>query len=135
MDGTMNSEKAIRELEARRRALVEQLLDVRSLVRGSLTEQYLKVPQVGSEEPAVRGPYYVLSRSERGRTKSERVRKDEVKRVKHDVANYKRFTALCEELTQVTEHLGGVERQAAASEETQKKKPTLRSNKARKSSG
>jgi hypothetical protein len=39
----------------------------------------------------VRGPYYVLSRSQNGKTKSQRIKMTDVERVKQDVANHQRF--------------------------------------------
>lgn len=120
------------ELEARRLELVNELLGIRSLVRGALSEQFLRVPQKGQAEPALRGPYFVLSRSVRGRTKSERVKQKEVARVREDVENHKRFAALCDELAEVTERLGALERQASASEEALKKGLKSRSRKAGK---
>lgn len=132
MAGYMDSQRAIKELEARRAELVNELLEIRSLVRGSVSEQFLKVAQKGKTEPARRGPYYVLSRSQQGRTKSERIKKKDVARVKRDVENHKRFTALCEELAAVTEQLGELEREAAASEEAVKKGLNSQSTRARK---
>ena len=68
MVGTMSVQSAVHELEARRLELVDELLAIRSLVRGSLTEQYQEVPRQGAAKPVWRGPYYVLSRSQEGRT-------------------------------------------------------------------
>lgn len=134
MSHTMNSPTAIHELETRRQQLADELLDIRSLVRGALTEQFLKVPRKGQEEPVVRGPYFVLSRSQNGKTKSQRVKMTDVEQVKQDVANHQRFKALCEEFAALTEQLGEIEHAAAAGDDVVKKKPKSRSRKARKSS-
>lgn len=132
MIATMDAKNSVQAIDERRRELVEQLLEMRSLVRGALSEQYLKVPQKDQDEPALRGPYYVLSRSVKGRTHSSRVKKKEVGRVRQDVNNYKCFEAVCSELAELTEQLGNLEREALASEEALKKKPTSRSSRAKK---
>ena len=61
---------SIKELEAQRDSVLEQLRAIRSLERGSISEQYLKGSARG--KPVVRGPYYVVSRHEGGRTVSRR---------------------------------------------------------------
>jgi hypothetical protein len=87
-----------------------------------LNEQYLRVPHKGAKEPALRGPYYVISRSEHGKTVSERVPAADVERVRQDIARYNRFMELCREFTDLTERLG-----ACAPEDTLKKTPKSRS--------
>lgn len=129
---TMDTKTSVQAIDERRRELVEQLLGMRSLVRGALSEQFLKVPQKNQEEPALRGPYYVLSRSIMGRTRSSRVKRQEAERVRQDVNNYKRFEAVCSELAELTERLGDLEREARDSEEALKKGLKSRSNRARK---
>jgi len=129
---TMNTKDSLQAIDERRKELVAQLLEMRSLVRGALSEQYLKVPQKDQEEPALRGPYYVLSRSVKGRTRSSRVKQKEAERVRQDVSNYKRFEAVCAELAALTEQLGDLEREASASKEALKKGLKSRSNKVKK---
>jgi len=129
---TMNTTDSLQAIDERRKELVAQLLEMRSLVRGALSEQYLKVPQKDREEPALRGPYYVLSRSVKGRTRSNRVKQKEAERVRQDVSNYKRFEAVCAELAALTEQLGDLEREASASKEALKKGLKSRSNKVKK---
>lgn len=133
MIAAMDTKTSVQAIEERRRELVEELLGMRSLVRGALTEQYLKVPQKGQEVPALRGPYYVLSQSVKGRTQSRRVKKKEAERVRQDVSNYKCFEAVCCELAALTEQLGNLERESRASEEALKKGLKSRSNRAKKS--
>jgi len=128
----MNTKDSLQAIDERRKELVAQLLEMRSLVRGALSEQYLKVPQKDQEEPALRGPYYVLSRSVKGRTRSSRVKQKEAERVRQDVSNYKRFEAVCAELAALTEQLGDLEREASASKEALKKGLKSRSNKVKK---
>ena len=134
MTATMPRTTSVQAIEERRREVVALLLAMRSMVRGALTEQFLKVPHKGKDEPALLGPYYVLSRSVKGRTQSSRVKKKEVEQVRLGVDNYKRFESLCTEFAELTERLGELEHEAGASESDLKKKPKLRSNRAKKSS-
>ena len=82
--------------------------------RSTLNEQMLPVRHKGNSEPVLRGPYYVLSRWEDGRARSRRVRGQELKRLKRDIDNHRRFKQLCEEFVTLTERLGALERQEDA---------------------
>ena len=100
---------SIKELEAQRDNLLEQLRAIRSLERGSISEQYLKGSARG--KPVVRGPYYVVSRHEGGRTVSRRLKtREELERARQDVAQHKRFIQLCNKLEDLTGRLGELER-------------------------
>lgn len=133
MSKAMDPDATRKDIEDRRRELTEELLAMRSLVRGALSEQFLKGPQHGKAEPVLHGPYFVLSRSVKGRTHSRRVKRDEVERVRQDVDNYKRFESVCREFAELTERLGELERDEDASTEAVKKKSTSRSRRTRKS--
>jgi len=131
----MNTACQVEQLQARREQIVAEMLQIRSVVRGALTEQFLPVPHKGKKQPVMRGPYYVLSRSDKGRTRSCRIGKGQARQVQQDVDNYKHLEALCREFTALTERLGELEREQAASGEALKKGLKSRSNKAGKSSG
>lgn len=73
--------------------------------RGSVTEQYLKVPLKGKKEPVKRGPYYVYSCKVKGRTCSRRVRGREMDRLRREVENFHRFQELSQELIEVSEKI------------------------------
>lgn len=109
---------AIAHVRARREQIAEELLAIRSLERGALSEQYVPRPGAAGQ----RGPYYVLSRWHEGRNHSRRVKRSDVSRVRRDLANHERFVRLCRELEDLTCSLGRLEReQAAASDEAEKK--------------
>ena len=113
--------KTIQDIEARREAIFGEMRLIRSMERGSITEQYLKVPQRG-KKPALRGPYYLMSRKEGKRTAGYRLTtKEEVERARRDVAAYRRFTALCDEYERLTDQLGPLERFSGGADA--KKKP------------
>ena len=46
----------VRQLEQRRQALLRQMGAIRSMRRGTINEQFLKVPHKGRPEPGLCGP-------------------------------------------------------------------------------
>ena len=123
---------SIKELEARRDTVLDQMRSIRSMRRGTINEQYLKVPQKGKREPAVRGPYYVMSRREGKKTVSSRITSDaDLAQARKDIDEHKRFMFLCREFEQLTERLGEFERQTPELE-VKKKRRRSRSSKTRK---
>jgi hypothetical protein len=123
--------KTIEGIEARREAIAKEMCSIRSLRRGTINEQFLKVKRVGGKEPVKRGPYYVLSRYEGKRTVSQRLSGEELEHARNDVAEHKRFVALCKEFEELTEKLGQMERGETRYEEEKKRRRT-RSRKRRK---
>lgn len=114
---------SLHELEARREAILQQMRSIRSIRRGTINEQYLKVSHQGIREPVLRGPYYVLSRREGSKTVSQRLTSEaEVQQAREDIAEHKRFVALCQEFEEVTERLGQLEREAPDLEEKKKRR-------------
>ena len=104
--------KSIRQIEARRDAVLEEMRSIRSMKRGSISKQYLKVPQKGRSKPALRGPYYVFSRREQDKTVSHRLSSQvERQQAGQDIDRHERFVALCKQFEELTEHLGQMERQ------------------------
>lgn len=115
----------IQDIEARREAILQELRSLRSLRRGTINEQFLKIRLKGEDAPVRRGPYYVLSRREGGKTVSQRLTSPErLKQAQQEVASYQRFVALCREFEQLTEKLG--ERERAGSEDLEAKKKRRR---------
>jgi len=119
--------KSIQELENRRNAILEEMASIRSMKRGTINEQYLKVKHKDKEEPVLRGPYFVLSRREGNKTVSQRLSRDELAQAKNDLAEHKRFVSLCSEFEQLTERLGELERQSPNLEQKKKQHKSTRS--------
>lgn len=126
---------SVNAIERRRRQILADMESIRSLECATLKDQMIPVHHKGKREPVLRGPYYVLARWENGRTKSRRVKAGELERVKADVANHKRFLALCREYEELTERLGQLEREQDAQAEALKKKLKPRSRKTKKPAG
>jgi hypothetical protein len=113
------------QVEQRREALLRQMGAIRSMQRGTINEQYLRVPRKGRVEAGRCGPYYVLSRSEGGKTVSRRLTTpQQVAQARADVAAHQRFAELCREYERLTERLGQLER-AGADSGPGKKRPRL----------
>jgi hypothetical protein len=120
----------IEQIEARRREILLEMGKIRSMRRGTLNEQYLEVPHKGKSEPALRGPYYVLSRQEGDKTVSSRLKcESELDQAREDIKTYKWFKLICREFEELTEELGELSR---ASEEELKKGLKSQSRKTRK---
>lgn len=116
------------DLESRRKAILEQMQSIRSMRRGSISEQFLKVRHQGVVEPVSRGPYYVLSRREGNKTSSQRLRSAaEIAQARKDIEGHRRFVALCREFELVTERLGELERESPALEREKKRRRWLSS--------
>jgi len=98
-----------RSLDEKRERVLEQMRAIRSMRRGSVTEQYLKVRHKGKRKPVVRGPYWVYTRKEGGKTVGQRLSREEAEQVKKDVEAHKQFVALCKEFETLTMRLGDVE--------------------------
>jgi len=101
----------ISQLEARRQAIIEEIRSIDSMRRGTVNEQFFQFQRKGSKALTRQGPYYVWTRSEGGRTVSQRLTSAEaVEQARADVAAYKRFQALCGEFVDVTSKLGVMKR-------------------------
>ncbi len=122
----------IKQVEKRRDAILEQMRGIRSMERGSITEQYLKVPHKGKRDPVLRGPYYVLSRREGKRTVGYRLKTPkELERARRDVEAHKEFRKLSRHFEELTEQLGGLSRGQGIEEKEKKgrKSPSRRTPK------
>lgn len=114
----MNS---IEELEYRKNELITQIQDLETMRRGTISEQYLKVPRKNLE-PSLRGPYYVFAKNLKGKTISSRINNfEELELLRKDVENYKKFNNLSKEFVSVMEAITDIKR----SESTADSKKTV----------
>lgn len=122
----------IEEIERKRKAVLQQMGEMRSMRRGTINEQFFEVKQKGKKEPVLRGPYYVLSRREGKKTVSKRLTsQEEIERVREDINAQKQFRELCREYEELTERLGELERELDEGSR-EKKRRRSRSRKTRK---
>jgi hypothetical protein len=125
----------IQDIESMRDRILAEMRSIRSMRRGTLTEQYLRVPHKGKKEPVLRGPYYVFSRKEKKKTVGYRLTTpEELEAARRDVAAHKRFVTLCREFEEWTERLGALDRQGedsgeSAGEKKRRSSPSSRTKK------
>ena len=100
----------LQQIEAKRLAVLESMKAIRSLRRGSVTEQFFPILRKGQKQAGRRGPYYVLTRHRGQKSVSQRLTTPEaVRQAQEDIEAFKRFRALCQEFEQLTEKLGEME--------------------------
>jgi hypothetical protein len=124
----------IQELEARRDAVLNEMRSIRSMTRGTINEQFLEVYRKRVKKSVALGPYYVFSRHDpaEGKTRSRRLTcKEEVERVRGEIASHQRFAALCRQFEHLTERLGELEREVPA-QGAEKKRHRLPSSRKQK---
>lgn len=106
-------------LMKKRNEIFNEISSIKTMKRGTINEQYLKVPQKGSE-PILRGPYYVLSKSLGGKTKSQRIKNKDLETVKTDVREYNRFIKLTDEFIDITEQITDITRSSEKDDKLKK---------------
>ena len=112
----------VRQLEARRNGVLEEMRSIRFMRRGTINEQYFKTRLKGKKGIVHQGPYYVLSKREGEKTVSKRLRSvAELQQVQKDVAEYKRFLELCQQFERLTARLGELERADQGLEQEKKR--------------
>jgi len=125
--------KTIAEVEKRRDTVLAEMRSIRSMERGSVSEQYLKVRHKGKAEPVLRGPYYVWVRYVNKRPVSTRLTSaGQLREVREGIRAHRRFVALCKDFVQLTERLGQLEREEAGESQRVKKGLRSQSSKARR---
>jgi hypothetical protein len=105
---------SLQQLEAQRLAILDSLKSIRSMRRGSITEQFFPVRRQGQKQTVRRGPYYVFTRHRGSKTVSRRLTTLEaLQQAREDVEAFKNFQALCRDYERLTEKLGAIERETA----------------------
>jgi len=119
----------LQQIEAQRLAILDSLKAIRSMRRGSITEQFFPVQCKGQKQAARRGPYYVFTRHRGSKTFSQRLTTaGALQQAREDVEAFKRFQALCRDYERLTEKLGELERKT----EQEKKRSKSGSSKTEK---
>jgi hypothetical protein len=96
-------------METRRREIVEEMAAITRMRRGTVNEQYFEVPQKDGSV-VLRGPYFLYSRTEKGKSFSQRVGPEEVERYREDTGNCRRFKELSNRYVMVCEELAELNR-------------------------
>ena len=95
------SKSQIDSLIQQRSLLVEELLTIDRMRRGTLSEQFFKSSSGGPK----RGPYYVLQGFLQGRKFSRRIPADQASEVREHVENYRRFQTLAGQYVSLSDEI------------------------------
>ena len=91
--------------DERRKAILQEIYELRPLRRGTINEQFLKSIDANGNK-RLRGPYFLESRREGTKTISRRIpHGPELERAQAAIANYKKYSALMSEFESLTERL------------------------------
>ena len=101
------TEPSLPELEQQRAQLFERLAATGDLRPGSINATYRRCgkPNCACAEPGHRGhgPRWLWTRSAGGRTRTRQLSAGELEKVRAELANYREFTALSEQIVEVSE--------------------------------
>jgi hypothetical protein len=91
-------------LETTRREILQQMSAITRMRRGTVNEQYFDVRQ--KDGSVVRhGPYFLYSRTEKGKSFSKRIGPEEVERYREETENCRRFKELSSRCVMICEEL------------------------------
>jgi hypothetical protein len=98
----MKHNKRIQKLVKRISTIKQELMELGEMRPGTISEQYNVCgnPQCRCKDPhhpKKHGPYYQLSYTRHGKSRSEHIKKEMITTVRNQVKNYKRFVKLTEE--------------------------------------
>lgn len=102
--------EALESLEERREKVCYEIGRLGDFRPGVITENYRRCGRMNCRcaqpgDPG-HGPRYLWSTTQNGRSRAQSLRLGpEVRKVEGEIANYRRFTQLCEELVEVNEQI------------------------------
>jgi Family of unknown function (DUF6788) len=100
-------DESLADLEEQRARLFEQLAATGAFRPGSINLTYRRCgkPNCACAQEGHRGhgPRYLLTRSEGGKTRSRQLKGAEVEKVRAEVANYREFLVVSEQIVEVSE--------------------------------
>ena len=107
-----------RQIETRIERIKREISELDGIHPGSLSQQYNVCGNAQcrckADPPQKHGPYHQVSFTWRGKNTSRFVRKDDLKRVKREVTNYKRLRELTDEWIELTMELAKLAKAEAA---------------------
>lgn len=107
-------------LETKRQEILEQMAAITRMRRGTVNEQYFEVRQKDGSVVR-RGPYFLYSRTEKGKSFSRRITPEEVESYDAETGNCRRFKELSNRCVIICEKL------SEANEDNREKKRSKRS--------
>jgi hypothetical protein len=131
------TDQPLADLEEQRARLFEQLAAMGDFRPGSVNATYRRCgkPNCACAREGHRGhgPRYLWTRSAGGKTRSRQLRGAELEKVRREVANYKQFLAVSEQLVEVSEAICEARPAAAAAGGPPEEPPGERGGSARRS--
>jgi hypothetical protein len=114
-------DEPLADLEEQRARLFEQLAATGDFRPGSINVTYRRCGKpncaCAQDGHPGHGPRYLLTRSEGGKTRSRQLRVAEMEKVRREVANYREFLAVSEQIVEVSEAICEARPAAAAAAE------------------
>lgn len=130
-------DEPLADLEEQRARLFEQLAATGDFRPGSINVTYRRCGKpncaCGQEGHPGHGPRYLLTRSEGGKTRSRQLKGAEVEKARREVANYREFLAVSEQIVEVSEAICEARPVAAATGEPPEETSVERGGSARRS--
>ena len=121
------TEEPLADLEEQRARLFEQLAATGDFRPGSVNVTYRRCGKpncaCAQEGHPGHGPRYLWTRSAGGKTRSRQLSGAELEKVRQEVANYREFTALTEQIVEVSEAICEVRPAAAAASQPPEEPP------------
>ena len=109
----------MKKLERRIEAIKKELMELGEMRPGALSEQFnvCGTPNCRCKDPVKpqrHGPYYQISFTRGGRSKTEFVKKENLEEVREQLANFKTFKALTEEWVELSLEIAKLKKEARA---------------------
>lgn len=120
----------IQALRAQRDAVLQRMLQIDHLRRGSLSRQFFKTQRGGRTVQS--GPYFVLQRFFKGEKCSERIPASQAPEVEKHVENFRLFNSLAEEFVTLSDQITQLECRGGNSKKNASNLPSVRKNVSRK---
>jgi hypothetical protein len=99
----------VKDLEEKRRAIGERLVEVGDIRQGSLYERSLKCGKSGcrcsSDKSYLHGPHYFLTKKVEGKTVQRTIPKGAVESTKAQIAKFQQFRSISQEFLAVNEEI------------------------------
>lgn len=123
----------IEKLQQKRESLEKEIIKIGHMRRGSVSEQFVPVKHKGKKAPVLRGPYYVYTAKQKGKSIGKHLKVGpELEKYRREVNNYHRFQQLISELVSVNEkicEMSPLPYKNDASQKDEIKKKSLRKSK------
>ncbi len=112
----------VEQIQKERTRIAQEMLNIPNARQGSITEQYFPVMRNGMPTEERRGPYWIFSTKQKGKTVSKRLTTStNLQYARQEISNHKRLQELFHRFEELTERLGTIAQQLNLSQEALKK--------------